>query len=97
MELPIKTPTSPSGKIQRPPVWESDPEHIPKALRDLMELNGVSEWDIQMAVSGRGYYPSDVPIERYDPDFIDGVLVGAWDQVYGMVKDIREKQEIPFN
>ena len=97
MELPIKTPTPPSGKMQRPPVWESDPEHIPKALRDLMELNEVSEWDIQMAVSGRGYYPSDVPIERYDPDFIDGVLIGAWEQVLDTIKEIRKRQEIPFH
>ncbi len=95
-------PPSGQGEEPTPPpdnarLWESDPEHIPKALRDLMELNGVSEWDIQMAVGGKGYYPSDVPIERYDPDFVDGVLVGAWPQVFDMIKEIRKNQEIPFH
>lgn len=94
MSLPINPP-EPSGTS--PGVWESDPKNIPKALLDLMQMNSVTEWDIQMAVSGRGYYPSDTPIENYDPDFINGVLVGAWPQVFAMIQDIRKKQEIPFN
>lgn len=73
-----------------------DPE-IPKALRDLMEANHVDEWDIQNVVAARGYYPADVRIRDYDKEFIDGCLVGAWSQVYGMVKEMKEKQEIPFN
>ena len=94
MSLPINPP-EPSGVYTG--VWESDPKNIPKALLDLMQMNSVTEWDIQMAVSGRGYYPSDTPIENYDPDFINGVLVGAWPQVFAMIQDIRKKQEIPFN
>lgn len=73
------------------------PLTIPKALRDLMLQNNVGVWDIQNVVCTRGYYPADTPIENYDPDFISGVLVGAWPQVYAMVKEIREKEEIPFN
>lgn len=72
-------------------------ERIPKALRDLMAANNVSEWDIQEVVAARGYYPSDTPIWNYDPDFISGVLVAAWKQVYGMVTDMWKKAEIPFN
>ena len=71
-------------------------KRIPKALRDLMLANNVGEWDIQMVVSARGYYPNDVNIWDYDPDFISGVLVAAWDQVHGMVKEMRDKAEIPF-
>lgn len=73
-----------------------DPD-IPKALRDLMEANHVDEWDIQNVVAARGYYPADVKIKDYDKDFIDGCLVGAWQQVYGMIREMKEKQEIPFN
>lgn len=71
----------------------SVPEGIPKALSDLMKANNVSEKDIQLAVSIKGYFPEDTPIANYPPDFIDGVLIGAWDQVYEMIKD---NQKVPF-
>lgn len=72
-------------------------ERIPKALRDLMEEKLVSEEEIQAVVSDRGYYPRATPILNYDPDFISGVLVGAWPQVYGMIEKLRETYEIPFD
>lgn len=62
--------------------------HLPRALSDLMKSHNVSESEIQRAVAGRGYYPADTPISNYDPGFIDGVLVGAWEQVHQMVKDL---------
>lgn len=70
---------------------------IPKALRDLMIANHVCEWDIQMVVEGRGYFPADVEVWDYPEDFIMGVLVGAWDQVFAMIKEMKEKEAIPFN
>lgn len=70
---------------------------IPKALRDLMELHHVCEWHIQNVVAVRGYFPADMKISDYPTDFIDGVLIGAWPQVHAMVKEMIEKQEIPFN
>lgn len=76
---------------------DSRPDHIPQALKDLMQENHVTEWDIQNVVSAKGYYPSDTPIEKYDAGFINGVLVGAWPKVYEMIKTMNEKQEIPFN
>lgn len=78
-------------------VWESNPDKIPQALKDLMAANGVCEWDIQNVVAARGYYPSDMPIEKYDPGFIQGVLVGAWQKVFAMITEMKEKMEIPFN
>lgn len=68
-------------------------DDIPKALSDLMKANNVSEEDIQLAVSMKGYFPQDTPIANYPPDFVNGVLIGAWDQVYGMIKEINK---IPF-
>lgn len=70
---------------------------IPKALRDLMISNNVNEWDVQRVVEARGYFPGDMPVYDYPKDFIEGVLVGAWDQVYAMIKEMNEKEAIPFN
>ncbi|MBO0961973.1 ATP-binding protein [Neobacillus sp. MM2021_6] len=67
---------------------------IPQSLRDLMQQNGVSEEEIQVVVSQKGYYPMDTPIINYDSSFIEGVLVGAWAQVHGMVVDFRKT--LPF-
>lgn len=75
----------------------SDPEQIPKALRDLMEANNVSEWNIQDAVAGKGYYPEGTLIQDMDPAFVQGVLVGAWEQVFAMIQEIQKNQGIPFN
>lgn len=75
----------------------SDPEKLPKALRDLMDVNNVCEWNIQEVVGEKGYYPKDVLIQDYDPDFIKGVLIGAWDQVYTEIVKLTSKRETPFN
>ncbi|MEK5480333.1 ATP-binding protein [Paenibacillus sp. FSL R5-0407] len=65
--------------------------NIPQSLRDLMTQYQVTESEIQMVVSVKGYYPLNTPIANYDPNFIDGVLVGAWSKVFEMVQDAREK------
>lgn len=90
MDLPLND-SEPST-----PFPAQDPQ-IPKALRNLMELNRVDEWDIQNVVAARGYFPNDMPVRDYPPDFISGVLIGAWDQVFDMIKEMRKKEEIPFN
>lgn len=93
MSLPLNTPEqeTPAGTFT-----PQDPG-IPKALRDLMEMNHVDEWDIQNVVAARGYYPADVPVRDYEADFINGCLIGAWEQVYGMIQEMKSKQEVPFN
>lgn len=68
---------------------------IPKPLADLMKEKNVTVNEIQQVVAKRGYYPASTPIENYDPQFIDGVLVGAWGQVFAMIEDMRA-EEIPF-
>ena len=93
MNLPLEESIK---KEEQKPFPAQDPA-IPKALRDLMETNHVDEWDIQNVVAARGYYPADVKIRDYDKDFIDGCLIGAWQQVYGMIREMKEKQEVPFN
>lgn len=63
------------------------------ALKGLMEQNGVELREVMGAVESRGYYPKGTPFENYDPAFVSGVLVGAWDQVYQMILDLRP---LPF-
>lgn len=73
-------------------------ERIPKNLRDLMIANQVDEWDVQAIVEARGYFPSDVLIWNYPKDFVDGCLVAAWDdQVYPLIKKMKEKDGLVFN
>jgi hypothetical protein len=72
-------------------------KRVPKALRDLMEENAVVEQELMTVVGAKGYFPPDMPIWDYPVDFIDGVLVGAWDKVFSMIMEMRNKQEIPFD
>lgn len=80
-----------------PPGSSGVDERIPKKLRDLMVANRVDEWDIQAVVEARGYFPGDMPVRDYPKDFVDGCLVGAWDKVYGMIKEMKEKDALVFN
>lgn len=99
-EPPKEEKTTPPVDTKSKPVTPPDvkvDERIPKALRDLMINNQVDEWDIQNVVAARGYFPADMAVADYPPDFIAGVLVGAWDQVYGMIKEMKEKDSLVFN
>ena len=66
---------------------------LPKPLADLMLANSVTVEEIQSVVADKGYYPKDTLIKNYDPGFIDGVLIGAWDQVFSMISTMRQ---VPF-
>lgn len=79
----------------KPPVADTVniPADVPQALADLMRLNQVDEEEIRLAVSQRGYFPFDTAIAAYPPDFINGVLVGAWQQLFGMIMNNRD---LPF-
>lgn len=96
---PPVTPEPPQQPIQQVPAQTTgyvDPminPAIPKTLQDLMVQHNISEAEIQLVVSTKGYYPMGTPIINYDPSFIDGVLVGAWAQVHEMVLTDRN---LPF-
>ena len=68
------------------------PEGIPKSLADLMKEKEVTELEIQEVVAKKKYFPKDTPIRNYPPDFIEGVLVQAWPQVFAMIDETR----VPF-
>ena len=92
-EIPAPVDDKPINK----PELSTVDERIPKNLRDLMISNDVCEWDIQAVVEARGYFPGDMPVRDYPKDFVDGCLVGAWDKVYRMIKEMKEKDALVFN
>ena len=102
-EPPKEEKTAPPVDTKSEPISPPDvkvDERIPKALRDLMIRNQVDEWDIQNVVAARGYLTPDIPVWKYEevsPGFIDGVLVGAWNQVYAMIKEMKETDSLVFN
>ncbi len=63
---------------------------LPRALSDLMTENGVDEAEIRNVVSQKGYFPADMPINDYPEEFVNGVLIGAWEQVFDCVKAMRD-------
>ncbi len=62
-------------------------EGIPEALADLMRANGVNPEELEYICSDvRGYMPKGMPLKDYPSDFVQGCLVGAWEQVFEAVK-----------
>lgn len=59
-----------------------------------MVTDGITDAELRYAVYKREYFPFETPIANYGPDFINGVLIGAW----GKVKDlaIASRPEMPF-
>lgn len=88
-----KTESKPKDEPKGEPA-KNDLEGVPKPLADLMKANNVTVEEIQQVVSSKGYYPESTPISNYDPSFVSGVLVGAWPQVFEMIKAF--KDDIPF-
>ena len=70
---------------------------IPQALKDLMLKDDIVEFDLQNIVASRGFYPSDMRIESYPDDFINGWVIKYWDKVVNMAQEIKSQETIPFN
>lgn len=75
----------------------SDPDKLPKNLKDLMNNDSIGEWEIQQAVYAKGYYPADTLIQDMDPEFIQGWIIGFWPKVKELIQQIRDNQAVPFN
>lgn len=61
-----------------------------QGLNKLLVDNSVSVDELCNVVEQQGYYSKGTPINAYDPQFIDGVLVGAWSQVYNKILENRK-------
>ena len=60
-------------------------------LYDILKQTDVTIDEIRSIVAKKGYYTADTPISKYDPEFVGGVLVGAWQQVYNAIISNRQK------
>ena len=88
---PTTAPAPPPAQTPEAPPPEN--QAALAALRDLMRANGVEDFQVQSAFAARGYFPEETPLENLPADFINGVLVGAWEQVYGW---IQANDPLPF-
>lgn len=83
--------------MKEAPAGQGIDPRIPKKLKELMEANEVDEWDIQNVVAARGYFPADMPVRDYPADFVDGCLVGAWDKVFEIIREMKQNDGLVFN
>ena len=77
----------------------SEPDkRIPKALRDLMIVGNIDEWDLQNVVNVRlpGAFPVDMPVKDYHQDFIDEWIMPNWKQITIFIREARANMEVPF-
>jgi len=86
----VKTTATAGAGYQEPDM------RIPKKLRDLMIASKINEWEIKDLVGAKGYFPADMPVADYPPEFIDGWCIGYWDQVKTSIMEIRQKQAYEF-
>lgn len=85
--LPLITEPDPNIPFTGPS--PEPPAGVPQALWDLMQTHGVTEAEIVAAVAQKGYFPPNMRLANYPADFVQGVLIGAWDQVHLMIVNNR--------
>jgi len=85
---------------QQQPVKEADlDKRIPKALRDLMFIDNISEWDIENYTEAKGFVPFGTKLWDYEsvnPGIIKGLFVAQWTKVRDQIRQARKDQEIPY-
>lgn len=82
------------------PLYLSNPDNLPAELKQLMETDDISEWEIEQVVYARGYFPDGTPIEKMEqasPGFVKGWIIQFWPQVKELAMQIRKDEGIPFN
>ena len=82
--VPVAPAPEPAAVPEKPA--EMRENGIPKALADLMNASGITEEQICKACAMKGYFPENMPISDYPEDFVNGVLIGAWEQIVDFIK-----------
>lgn len=101
-EIPVFTSTPSPAPPEATPVPETPPAPapakqaeqsistaLPSQLVQLMDSSNVMEEEIRTVVAKRGYYPASTPINKYEQNFIEGVLIAKWDAVVSTIKEMR--------
>lgn len=81
---PVTPPASPAPAVKNESFI---PPCIPKELRDLMILSGVTVDELKATCTKS--YPIDTPIENYDPNFFLAKIVPSWEKVVALVEKQR--------
>lgn len=95
-QLPMDTPQQQPVQQVAPTTTNEDLSGIPKALAALMKEKQVTLKEVQEAVAYKGYFPADTPFKAYPDEFVSGVLIAAWPQVYMVIELLRSKDEVDF-
>jgi GTPase SAR1 family protein len=97
-KIPAKKADKMAMKMERPESMKSedtDKDEVLQTLWVLMDKASIIDpMLIQAVVAEKEYYDADVPIRDYDKEFIEDVLIEAWDQVNALVQD--KINELPF-
>jgi GTPase SAR1 family protein len=97
-KIPAKKADKMAIKMERPESMKSedtDKDEVLQTLWALMDKASIIDpMLIQSVVAEKEYYDADVPIRDYDKDFIEDVLIAAWDQVNALAQD--KMNELPF-
>ena len=100
-EVPDKSQeTPPAADPSVPSIGLFLSANLPDKLKQVMEADGVSEWEIQQVVYSRGYFPDNTPIEKMEeasPGFIEGWILQYWPQVKDAAERVRREEGVPFN
>lgn len=95
-QLPIDPPQQPPVQQTAHTVTNEDLTEVPKALAALMKEKQVTLKEVQDAVAYKGYFPADTPFKAYPNEFVSGVLIAAWPQVFNVIELLRSKEIAPF-
>ena len=84
-------------KPKKPEKKKAEPEPKPDPFRNqvrfLMNRDDVSEDELRRAVAEKGYFPADMTLDQYPDDFVENVLVAAWEQIKAYIE---ENIKVPF-
>jgi hypothetical protein len=103
MKAAVEAMNNPPAQPDPPRIGENDlDKRIPKALRDLMLKDNISEWDIENFATAKGFVPYDTKIWDYEtvnPGIIEGLFVAQWTKVRDQINQANKDtyREIPFN
>lgn len=87
-QVPEAKPKPEEGK----PAPKNKHEALLEKARALMRQAEIPEETVKEAIGKKGYFPADMSIDQYPDEFIDGVLIGAWEQIKKFIED----EKIPF-
>lgn len=90
-EIPLK-PEKPAPAL-KPESAKPESTGTLDKVRALLEAEGVSEEDVRKAVAARKYYPVEVPISAYAPEFLEGCVLGAWPQLKAFIQANQSKSK----